>query len=298
MFFSDLFTFPLPSGHKFPLSKYTLLRQRVVETGLAAHHTLCPSRPVTEAEVERVHTAKYWQSFQLGRLSEFEMRRIGLPWSPQLVERTRHSVGGTIEACFVAFKDGCAVNLAGGTHHAFKDCGAGYCVLNDSAVAVRAIQAEGLCRRVLIVDCDVHQGDGTAAIFSDDPDVFTFSIHAANNYPFHKQISKLDIALTDGTGDAAYLQALEWGLQRAIDCSRAELAIYLAGADPYQDDRLGRLSLSKEGLRERDNLVLSSLHCAGIPVAITMAGGYAQRIEDTVDIHLQTITMAEAIYSS
>ncbi len=298
IFYSDPFTFPLPPGHKFPLSKYALLRQRVMESGLAARHPLHLSRAATDAEVCRAHTAEYWQEFRLGQPSEHMMRRIGLPWSPQLVRRTRHSVGGTIEACRVALRDGCAVNLAGGTHHAFRDHGAGYCVLNDSAVALGVLRAEGLCWRALVVDCDVHQGDGTAAIFADDPDVFTFSIHAANNFPFRKQVSRLDIALPDGADDAAYLSALESGLRSSISLARAELAIYLAGADPYRDDRLGRLSLSKEGLRERDWLVLGSLYRAGIPVAITMAGGYARHIEDTVEIHLQTIMVAEAIYQS
>ncbi|MCS7259522.1 MAG: histone deacetylase [Anaerolineae bacterium] len=296
IFYSDPFTFPLPPEHKFPLSKYALLRQRVMESGLAARHSLYLSRAVTDAEVCTAHAAAYWHDFCLGRLSETLLRRIGLPWSPQLVQRTRHSVGGTVEACRAALRDGCAVNLAGGTHHAFRDYGAGYCVLNDSAVALGVLRAEGLCRRVLIIDCDVHQGDGTAAIFADDPDVFTFSIHAANNFPFRKQLSRLDIDLPDGVGDAVYLRALESGLRSALALARAELAIYLAGADPYQDDRLGRLMLSKEGLRERDRLVLSALRQAGIPVAITMAGGYARHIEDTVAIHLQTIMLAETIY--
>ncbi|PWH20932.1 MAG: histone deacetylase [Ardenticatenia bacterium] len=298
IFYSDPFTFPLPPGHKFPLSKYALLRQRVMESGLATRHPLYLSRAVTDTEVCMVHTAAYWWDFRLGRLSEPMMRRIGLPWSPQLVQRTRHSVGGTVEACRAALRDGCAINLAGGTHHAFRDHGAGYCVLNDSAVALGVLRAEGLCQRALIIDCDVHQGDGTAAIFADDPNVFTFSIHAANNFPFRKQVSRLDIALADGTDDFAYLKALEEGLQWAIERSRAELAIYLAGADPYRDDRLGRLALSKAGLRERDALVLSALRQTDIPVAITLAGGYARHIEDTVEIHLQTIMVAEAIYPS
>ncbi|MGQ9502380.1 MAG: histone deacetylase family protein [Anaerolineae bacterium] len=298
IFYSDPFTFPLPPGHKFPLPKYALLRQRVIESGLGMRHLLHLSHAVTDAEVCMAHAAEYWQAFQLGQLNEHMMRRIGLPWSPQLVQRTRHSVGGTIEACLAALDDGCSVNLAGGTHHAFREYGAGYCVLNDSAVALRVLQSKGLCRRALIIDCDVHQGDGTAVIFSDDPDVFTFSIHAANNFPFRKQTSRLDIALPDSADDSVYLRALESGLRNSISLARADLAIYLAGADPYRDDRLGRLSLSKEGLRERDRMVLSFLRQEGIPVAITLAGGYARHIEDTVDIHLQTIIIAEAIYPS
>ncbi len=289
---SDSFTFPLPEGHAFPLHKYSLLRQRVVESGVAGTHDLQIPRGASDAEIERAHSAGYWHSVRSGRLDGLEMRRIGLPWSLELVERARRSCGGTIEACRAALLDGCAINLAGGTHHAFRDHGAGYCVLNDSAIAARAMQAAGLCRHVVIIDCDVHQGDGTAAIFADDPTVTTFSIHGAKNFPFHKQHSDLDIELPDGADDAMYLQALEQGLQRTLARSQADLAIYLAGADPYRGDRLGRLSLTKGGLLDRDRLVLRYLRDAGIPLAITMAGGYGRQIEDTVNIHLQTIRTA------
>jgi len=292
LFHSDAFTFPLPEGHTFPLQKYALLRQRIVVTGLAADHTLHESRAATDAEIERAHTPAYWHGFRTGQLPEAEMRQIGLPWSSQLVERTRRSSAGTIDACRAALRDGCAINLAGGTHHAYADHGAGYCVVNDSAVAVRAMQAAGLCRRILIIDCDVHQGDGTAVIFAADESVTTFSIHAARNYPFHKQRSNLDIELADGADDSTYLSALEAGLRRIIPAARPDLAIYLAGADPYCGDRLGRVSLSKGGLLSRDSLVLERLRSAGIPVAITLAGGYGRRIEDTVDIHVQTVRLA------
>jgi acetoin utilization deacetylase AcuC-like enzyme len=289
---SEAFTFPLPEGHTFPQHKYALLTQRVTESGWAVSHDLQVPRVLSDEEVERAHAATYWHDFRSGRLGEREMRRIGLSWSNQLVERVRRSCAGTVEACFAALADGCAINLAGGTHHAFRDHGAGYCVLNDSAIAARSVQAAGLCRRMLIVDCDVHQGDGTAAIFADDHSVTTFSIHGAKNFPFHKQKSDLDIELPDETGDLKYLKALAGGLQAVLTLAPADLAIYLAGADPYQGDRLGRLSLTKAGLLERDRLVLRTLHMAGIPVAITMAGGYGRRIEDTVDIHLQTIRTA------
>jgi acetoin utilization deacetylase AcuC-like enzyme len=211
------------------------------------------------------------------------------------VERSRRSSGATLEACRAAFSDGVAVNLAGGTHHAFRDRGEGYCVFNDAAIAALAMQAERLAARVVVIDCDVHQGDGTAAIFADDPSVFTLSIHGANNFPFTKQSSDLDIELADGTTDEAYLDALQHGLVTALGRARPDLAIYLAGADPYQDDRLGRLAVSKAGLRERDRLVLETLAQWGIPVAVTMAGGYARHIEDTVDIHFATVETAATL---
>jgi acetoin utilization deacetylase AcuC-like enzyme len=191
--------------------------------------------------------------------------------------------------------DGVGVNLAGGTHHAFRDCGEGYCVFNDSAIAARAMQAEGHVRRVVILDCDVHQGNGTAAILRDDPSIFTFSIHGARNFPLRKEQSDLDVELPDGTGDAEYLEALQPGMSRALERARAELAIYLAGADPYFDDRFGRLGLSKAGLAQRDRLVFAACRAAGLPVAVTMAGGYSRNVHDAVDIHFQTVQLAGEI---
>jgi acetoin utilization deacetylase AcuC-like enzyme len=211
-----------------------------------------------------------------------------------MVERSRRSAGATVEACRAALGGGLGVNLAGGTHHAFADHGAGYCVFNDSAVAARAMQAEGRARRVAVIDCDVHQGDGTAAILRGDDTVFTFSIHGAGNFPFRKQRSDLDLELPDGTGDDAYLDALEAGVRQALEAARPDLAIYLAGADPYFDDRLGRLALTKGGLAERDRVVFHYTRRAGLPLAISMAGGYARRIEDTVDIHFQTVSAASS----
>ncbi|HJW89085.1 MAG TPA: histone deacetylase [Anaerolineales bacterium] len=214
-----------------------------------------------------------------------------------IVERSRRSVGGTLGACRSALESGLGINLAGGTHHAYADHGEGYCVFNDSAVAARTIQAEGRCRRVVILDCDVHQGNGTAAIFAGDPSVFTLSIHGAKNFPFHKETSDLDIALEDGTGDEPYLEALLAGLRTALRNAQADLAIYLAGADPFHGDRLGRLALSKAGLAERDRMVFEACQREGLPVAVVMAGGYAQRVEDTVDIHLATVIEAVRIFA-
>ena len=291
-FYSDHFVLPLPEGHRFPMVKYSMLRERVAASGICAPGELRVPRPVSDAEILRSHEGGYLERVVSGTLTRKEMRRIGFPWSERMVERSRRASGGTLGACLAALEDGFAANLAGGTHHAFADRGEGYCVFNDSAIAARAVQAEGLVGRVVVVDTDVHQGNGTAAILRGDASVFTFSIHGAKNFPFHKERSDLDVALPDGAGDGEFLDALERGLERALEASRAELAIYLAGADPFGDDRLGRLSASKEGLAERDRLVLESCRERGIPVAVTMAGGYARNVEDTVDIHSRSIERA------
>jgi acetoin utilization deacetylase AcuC-like enzyme len=294
LFYTDHFVLPLPPEHRFPMAKYALLRQRVAATLVPPHELLVPE-PATDEQLTRVHDPEYVRRVQDGELTEKEQRRIGFPWSPAMAERARRSVGATLAACRAALAEGVSGNLAGGTHHAFRDHGEGYCVFNDSAVAVRAMQAEGRARRVVILDCDVHQGNGTAAIFAGDSTVFTFSIHGAKNFPFHKEHSTLDVELPDGADDAAYLEALEGGVRRAVELAGADLALYLAGADPYADDRLGRLSVSKRALAERDRIVLGYCRAAGLPVAIAMAGGYARQVEDTVDIHFQTLTAAAGL---
>ena len=292
VFYSDHFVLPLAAGHRFPMVKYSMLRERVAATGICAPGELRAPRAVSDKEILRSHEGGYLRRVVAGTLTEKEVRRIGFPWSEKMVERSRRASGGTLGACLAALEDGFAANLAGGTHHAFADRGEGYCVFNDSAIAARAVQAEGLVERVVVVDTDVHQGNGTAAILRGDPSVFTFSIHGAKNFPFHKEESDLDVALPDGADDSEFLDALEDGLERALEEARAELAIYLAGADPFEDDRLGRLSVTKEGLAERDRLVLESCCERGLPVAVTMAGGYARVVEDTVDIHFQSIERA------
>ena len=292
IFYHDHFVLPLPEGHRFPMPKYALLRQRVMAASIIPEDDLTPGPAATDEQLTRAHTAEYVDRVQHGRLSEREIRRIGFPWSPGLVERSRRSVGSTIAACRAALQDGFAVNLAGGTHHAGPDYGQGFCVFNDSAVAARAMMTEGLVRQVVILDCDVHQGNGTAEIFAADPTVFTFSIHGAKNFPFRKKPSDLDVALDDEAGDPIYLDALAEGINRALTSAGADLAIYLAGADPYAGDRLGRLSLTKRGLAQRDRFVLNACATAGLPVAIAMAGGYGKRIDDTVDIHFQTVSLA------
>ncbi|HMQ34938.1 MAG TPA: histone deacetylase [Chloroflexaceae bacterium] len=295
IYYSDTFVLPLPPGHRFPMEKYALLRERVAAAGLVPPGDMRVPHAASDAELARAHDPGYIARVQAGELTAAEQRRIGFPWSPQMVERSRRSAGATVAACRAALVGGVGVNLAGGTHHAFRDHGAGYCVFNDSAVAARAMQAEGRARRVVILDCDVHQGDGTAAILAGDETVFTLSIHGARNFPFHKQRSDLDVELPDRAGDDAYLDALEEGVRQALAAARADLAIYLAGADPYFDDRLGRLALTKAGLAERDRLIFHYCRAAGLPLAINMAGGYARRIDDTVDIHFQTVSAAASL---
>jgi acetoin utilization deacetylase AcuC-like enzyme len=292
VFYTDQFVLPLPDGHRFPMRKYSMLRERVIEAQLVTIKNMLVPHAAADEEITRAHDVNYLQRVQHGELTDKEIRRIGFPWSREMIERSRRSSGATIEACEAALKDGIAVSLAGGTHHAYRDHGEGYCVFNDSAIAARAVQATDKVKRVAIIDCDVHQGNGTASILAGDESVFTFSIHGAKNFPFHKEHSDLDIALVDETGDELYLETLANALPHITDQSRPDLAIYLAGADPYFDDTLGRLALTKEGLAQRDQLVLEHCRSKGIPVAITMAGGYAKHIEDTVDVHFQTVKLA------
>ena len=296
IFYHDQFVLPLPPNHRFPMNKYALLRQRVEEARLVAPENLRTPPGATDEQLSLAHCADYVIRVKAGALSRQEVRRMGFPWSPQLVERSRRSVGSTIAAGRAALQvggPGVAVNLAGGTHHAGPDWGQGYCVFNDAAVAARTWQAEGLARRVVVLDCDVHQGNGTAAIAAGDPTLFTFSIHGARNFPFHKETSDLDIALEDDTGDEAYLAQLEAGARQALERAQADVAIYLAGADPFVGDRLGRLALSKEGLAARDRLILDLCREAGLPVVVTMAGGYGRDVVDTVDIHFRTVCETE-----
>ena len=296
IYYTDTFTIPLPEKHTFPGDKYYLLRKRIEAAKLVPSENLIVPEAASDAEILRVHDRTYWNRLKNGELTAKEIRRVGLPWSPKIVRRTRYSTGATIAACRSAIKEQVAVNLGGGTHHAFSDYGQGYCWINDSVIASRSLQAEGLIQKILIVDCDVHQGNGTAALVRNDPTIFTFSIHGGNNFPLHKEASDLDIALDDGTGDDDYLGALEKGLKTSLQNFRADLAIYLSGADAYKDDRFGRLALSKTGLAQRDRLVLNHLHQAGLPVAITLAGGYARQVTDTVDIHYQTVSTATQLH--
>lgn len=296
-FFYDNFQLPLPPEHRFPVPKYPGLRQRLLETGVLSTADLHNPDPATEEQLLLVHTREYVEKILQGTIDERQMRRIGFPWSPGLVERSRRSVGATIAVCRAALEEGIAASLAGGTHHAYPDHGEGYCVFNDVAVAVRTMQQEQRISRALVIDLDVHQGNGTAAIFSDDPSIFTFSVHGQKNFPFHKEVSDLDIALPDNSGDDIYLDAVRVGLRQALSSISADLAIYLAGADPFADDRFGRMAVSKTGLAQRDQLVFEGCLQLGLPVALVMSGGYARNVEDIVDIHTETIRQAAAAWN-
>jgi len=293
LFYTDVFVLPLPAGHRFPMEKYARLRESLLASGEFSESDFHLPHAATDEELARAHDPAYIQAVSSGQLTEKAQKAIGFPWSPGMVERSRRSAGATIGACRAAVENGVSANLAGGTHHAFRDRGEGFCVFNDAAVAARAMQAEGRARRVLIVDCDVHQGNGTASILRGDDSVFTFSIHGARNFPFDKEESDLDIELPDGCSDAAYLLRLNEGLDTAFDLAHPDLVIYLAGADPYHDDRLGRLALTFDGLAERDLRVFARCRDDNVPVAIAMAGGYARQIDDTVRIHATTIRHAK-----
>lgn len=292
LFYTDVFVLPLPAGHRFPMEKYSRLRAALLASGDFVESDFHLPHAATDEELARAHDRAYIDRVSRGQLSEKEQKAIGFPWSEGMVERSRRSAGATLGACRAALADGIAANLAGGTHHAFRDRGEGFCVFNDAAVAARTMQAEGRARRVLVVDCDVHQGNGTASILRGDDSIFTFSIHGARNFPFAKEESDLDIELPDGCGDDAYLAQLDHGLATAFDLARPDLVIYLAGADPYADDRFGRLALSFTGLAERDRRVFDAVKTQGIPIAVAMAGGYARNIDDTVQIHATTIGIA------
>jgi len=289
---SARYTFALPPGHRFPIAKYELLREQVLTSGIVAPEALREPARATRDALLLVHTAGYVDRFLDGSLTAVELRRLGLPWSPALVERSLRAVGGTCEAASAALDDGIAMNLAGGTHHAFADHGEGFCVFNDVAVAVRTLQRAGRVRRAAIIDLDVHQGNGTNAIFAGDDSVFTFNMHGGRNYPFHKVPGSLDVELADGTGDDEYLARLSTHLPDVLARSQADLVLYLAGADPHADDSLGRLGLSCDGLARRDAFVIDLCREVGLPVAITIAGGYGRNIAETVRIHLETARIA------
>ena len=296
-FYSDTFVLPLPDGHRFPMAKYSRLRERLLVEGIVDDANLHEAPLAEWDEVRLAHTAAYVDAVANGTLSKDMQRRIGFPWSPQMVERARRSVGATVAAARRAVEGDCAANLAGGTHHAFADRGEGYCVFNDVAIATRVLQRDGLARRVAVIDCDVHQGNGTAAIFSGDADVFTLSLHGAKNFPFHKEVSDRDVEFEDGTTDQPYLTALFDALDTVMTTHRPEIVFYLAGADPYEGDRLGRLKLTIEGLRRRDEFVFARCRRDAVPVVITMSGGYATNIDNIVEIHANTIRIATALFA-
>ena len=289
---SARYTITLPAGHRFPIEKYALLRDAVVASGLVSADTLHEPARASIDDVRLVHTERYVTALVTGTLGDAEQRRIGLPWSESLVERSLRAVGGTCEAATAALDHGVTMKLAGGTHHAFPDHGEGFCVFNDVAVAIRMLQRDGRIGRAAVIDLDVHQGNGTHAIFAGDETVFTFSMHGGRNFPFHKVAGSLDVELADGTGDDEYLDALASALPRVIVAAAPDLVIYLAGSDPHEGDRLGRLRLTFDGLARRDAMVLDACREVGIPVAITIAGGYGRDINDSVAAHLNTVRIA------
>jgi acetoin utilization deacetylase AcuC-like enzyme len=291
-FYSDHFVLPLPEGHKFPMAKYSRLRERILAEGIVSADDLQEAPAAPWEDLRLVHHDSYVDAVASGTVAPDMQRRIGFPWSPQMVERSRRSVGATIAAARVALDEGASANLAGGTHHAFADRGEGFCVFNDVAVGARVLQRDQHAGRIAVIDLDVHQGNGTAAIFSGDASVFTFSMHGEKNFPFRKETSDLDVALPDGTGDDDYLALLGGHLPDVLNRHQPDFVFYLAGADPYEGDRLGRLKLTIDGLRRRDEMVMAACAKASLPVAISMSGGYANDIDAIVTIHTNTIRTA------
>jgi acetoin utilization deacetylase AcuC-like enzyme len=292
---SARYTFPLPTGHRFPVAKYAMLRERVVTAGIVPPERVLDPAGATDSMLMLVHTEDYVRRFVGGALGDAEVRTLGFPWSPELVERSRRAVGGTVAAARHALEHGIAMNLAGGTHHAFADHGEGFCVFNDVAIAIRALEQNREIRRAAVIDLDVHQGNGTHAIFAGDPHVFTFSMHGGRNYPFHKVAGTVDVELEDGAGDDVYLDLLATTLPRVLAEAQPDLVFFIAGADPHEGDRLGRLKLSFDGLARRDAYVLERCREVGLPVAITIGGGYGVNIADTVTVHATTARIAASM---
>lgn len=281
--------------HVFPSIKYRLIKEQLLRERIIRPEDILEPEPATDDDVALVHHRDYIRRLKLGKLSDIEIMRMEIPYSPQLVRAVWLSAGGSILAGRMALEEKIAANLCGGFHHAFPDHGEGFCVLHDVAIAIRSLQKDHAIERALVVDCDVHQGNGTAGIFAGDPTVFTLSLHQENNYPYPKPPSSLDVNLPDGLGDDEYLAALEKSLNQAFERFQPDLLFYLAGADPYKEDQLGGLTLTLEGLRARDDMVLGQAHERGVPAAITLAGGYARRVEDTVLIHSNTVLAAKKI---
>lgn len=286
------YVIPLPEGHRFPIAKYAMVRDALVTEQIVYADAVHDPARATIEQLRRVHGAEYVEALHAGTLAPAAVRRLGFPWSAALVERSLRAVGGTVEAARYALTHGVAMNLAGGTHHAFADHGEGFCVFNDVAIAAAELRATRDARRVAVVDLDVHQGNGTHALFAGDASTYTFSMHGRRNYPFTKVPGTLDVELDDGTDDATYLALLAEALPRVLHDARADVVFYLAGADPHEGDTLGRLRLTHDGLRRRDAMVLDMCREVGIPVVITMAGGYGRDVQDTVRVHTGTARVA------
>ena len=296
IFYSPYYYADIGENHVFPIKKFELVRDKLLAEGTLQTSEIIEPQPASIEDVLLVHTEDYISRLRNGTLTTKEVRRLGLPWSEALVRRSFLATSGTINAAKHALESGVSSNLAGGTHHSFPDRGEGFCVLNDVAVAIRVLQKENLAERFLIVDCDVHQGNGTAFIFESDESVFTFSMHGAKNYPLFKENSTLDIELPDKTGDAEFLETLNEALPR-IFLHDPDIVFYLGGADPFEKDKLGRLGLTIEGLRRRDETVLSFAKERDVPIVTTMSGGYAADIKDTVEIHSNTIRAVKKVFA-
>jgi acetoin utilization deacetylase AcuC-like enzyme len=295
VFYTPRYYAEIGAGHIFPIRKFELVRDRLLSEGTLAPSEIVEPSPASREDVLLVHTEDYVNRLCNGQLTTKEVRRLGLPWSESLVRRSFYAVGGTLAASHAALADGYGSNLAGGTHHSFADHGEGFCVLNDVAIAIRALRDRNLIRRAAIVDCDVHQGNGTATILAGDDETFTFSMHGANNYPLFKAQSSLDVELPDGTRDDEYLETLARHLP-AVFAHDPEIVFYLAGADPFAKDKLGRLALSIDGLRKRDVFVLRECYEREVPIVTVMSGGYGKDLDDTIEIHCNTIRMVKRVF--
>ena len=297
VYYSPYYYADIGENHVFPMRKFERVRDKLIREGTLRADEVIEPTPASVPDVLLVHTEDYITRLCSGTLTARELRRLGLPWTKTLVRRSFSATGGTISAARRALETGIGSNLAGGTHHAFADRGEGFCVLNDVAIAIRALQRENLIERAAVVDCDVHQGNGTATIFESDSRIFTFSMHGAKNYPLFKARSSLDIELPDATNDADYLRILQKNLPQVF-AHAPDIIFYLGGADPYVNDKLGRLSLSIEGLRARDEIVLREAHARRAPIVTVMSGGYAANTDDTVEIHCNTIRTAREIFEN
>ena len=294
--FSPIYRYQLPPGHRFPMDKYSLLPEQLLYEGTLREEQFFTAEPLSEEAILRTHTAGYWEKLRTNRLTRKEARTIGFPMRPELVDRGRVIARGTLDCARFAFRDGVALNVAGGTHHAFADHGEGFCVFNDIAIAANELLYAGEVDKVLIVDLDVHQGNGTARIFREEPRVFTFSMHGARNYPARKERSDLDIGLPDGTGDEVYLDTLRGHLPGLLDGVRPDIVFYLSGVDVLATDKLGRLAMTLQGCRERDRFVLESCRDRGLPVAVAMGGGYSERVATIIEAHANTYRETARLY--
>lgn len=294
--FSPIYRYPLPEGHRFPMAKYDLLPEQLVYEGTVSREQFFEPGALSVEEILTTHTRDYWEKLEGLALSYKESRRIGFPMTELLVRRGRHIARGSYECALHALHDGIAMNIAGGTHHAYADRGEGFCVFNDFALSARLLLRAGLVERILIADLDVHQGNGTAHIFRDEPRVFTFSMHGERNYPLRKERSDLDIGLPDGTADRAYLDTLGRVFPELLDSLAPQIVLYLAGVDVLAGDKLGRLALSMDGCRQRDRLVLEACKNRDIPVVVSMGGGYSARIATVVEAHANTFREAHRIF--